>query len=255
MENWWFNPVMFEIGPIKAHWYGFMYALAFIFGYLFLNYSAIGQRTNLSTKQKDTLAVTVILGVLLGGRIGYIIFYNLAYYFTNPFKILAVWEGGMSMHGGVIGVIISLIWFSRKNKIKLLKLGDVITTIVPVGVMLVRIGNFINGELYGRIADSYCIYFPSDPSNCRYPSQLLQALLEGLILFIILYIVGKKTQRTGLVSGLFLILYGIFRIFAEFFREPDPQIGFLWNIITMGQILSGLMIIGGIVCLKSAYKK
>ncbi len=255
MDNWWFNPVMFEIGPVKAHWYGFMYALAFIFGYLFLNYSAIAGRMKLTSKQKDTLAVTVILGVLLGGRIGYIIFYNLTYYFTNPLKVLAVWEGGMSMHGGVIGVILGLIWFSRKYKVDFLKLGDTITTIVPVGVMLVRIGNFINGELYGRIADSYCFHFPSDPSNCRYPSQLLQGALEGLILFIILYFTGKKTKKSGLVSGLFLILYGLFRIFAEFFREPDPQIGFLWNIITMGQLLSVLMIIAGAFFLKTAYKK
>lgn len=246
---------MFEIGPLKAHWYGFMYALAFIFGYLFLNYSAIGKRLKLTSGQKDILAAAVILGVLLGGRIGYILFYNLPFYLENPLKILAVWEGGMSMHGGVIGVILALLIFGRKFKTGLLRLGDVITTIVPLGVMLVRIGNFINGELYGRTADSFCLHFPADPDNCRYPSQLLQAALEGFLLFVILYITGKKTEKTGVVSGLFLVLYGVFRIFAEFFREPDPQIGFLWNIITMGQLLSGLMIMGGVFCLYRSLKK
>ncbi len=255
MNDWWFNPVMFQIGPFKAHWYGFMYALAFIFGYLFLNYSKIGKKLNLKTGQADTLSIVVILGVLLGGRLGYILFYNLPFYLDYPSKIFAVWEGGMSLHGGVIGVIIALIWFSRRYKIRLLKLGDVITTIVPVGVMLVRIGNFINAELYGRIADSYCLYFPTDPENCRYPSQLLQAALEGLILFLILYFIGKKTQKTGLVSSLFLILYGLFRIFAEFFREPDPQIGFLWGFMTQGQLLSSLMIVGGLLLLSVIYKK
>lgn len=249
MNNNWFNPIMFEIGPIKAHWYGFMYAVAFLFGYIFLHKSKIAKKINLNQRQKDQLSITVILGVLLGGRIGYILFYNLFYYLSNPIKILSVWEGGMSMHGGVIGVIIGLVLFSYKNKINIFLLSDTVTTVVPFGVFLVRIGNFINGELYGKIAKSFCFYFPSDPINCRYPSQLLQGVLEGLILFIILFLIGKKTDKKGLVTAIFLILYGVFRILAEFIREPDPQIGFLWNFITMGQLLSLLMIIGGIICL------
>jgi len=226
MDNWWFNPIMFEIGPIKAHWYGFMYALAFIAGYLWLSYSGISKRVKLTPKQKDNFSIGVIAGVLLGGRLGYILFYNLIYYLENPLSIFAVWEGGMSMHGGVVGVTTFLIWFSWKHKIRLLKLGDIVTGIVPIGVMLVRIGNFINAELYGRIANQYCLHFPTDPQNCRYPSQLLQAALEGLILFIILYFIGKKTKKTGLVSSFFLIFYGGFRIIAEFFRRTRFPIRF-----------------------------
>lgn len=236
---------MFEIGPIKAHWYGFMYALAFIFGYLYLHYSKAGKRLNLAPQKKDSLAIWTIVGVLLGGRIGYILFYNFQYYITQPLKIFSVWEGGMSFHGGVIGVTLTLLIFAHINKINLWKLSDLITTIVPVGVMLVRIGNFINGELYGKIAERYCLHFPSDPQNCRYPSQLIQALLEGLILFLILHYLNGKIKKPGILSAIFLVLYGIFRIFAELFREPDAQLGYLFNLLTMGQLLSGIMIIAG----------
>jgi len=245
MVNWPFNPVLFQIGPFQAHWYGLMYALAFISGYLYLVYSRAGKKLNLDIKEKDSLALYIILGVLLGGRIGYILFYNLGLYLANPAKIFAVWEGGMSFHGGAIGVIIALLFFSAGKNINFLAIGDFASEFVPVGVMLVRIGNFINAELYGRIATDFCIYFPTDPTNCRYPSQLLQAALEGLILFLILFFVSRNTKKTGLTSGLFLILYGFFRIIAELFREPDPQLGFIFSGITMGQLLSAIMIISG----------
>ncbi len=247
MNNWYFNPVMFEIGPLKAHWYGLMYAIAFILGYLYLSYSAPGKRLKLEEKQKDFIAVSCILGIILGGRIGYIIFYNFAYYLTDPFKMLAVWEGGMSFHGGLIGAAIGLVWSTRKFKIPFLPVADIVTSIAPIGLFFTRIGNFINGELYGRIANSFCLHFPTDPANCRYPSQLLQSLLEGLILFIIMQIIIRKTRSPGLTSGCFLILYGIFRSFAELFREPDPQIGFLPGGITQGQLLSFFMILSGAV--------
>lgn len=245
MHDWPFNPVIFQIGPFTAHWYGLMYALAFIFGYLYLLYSSPGKSLPLSLKQKDSLAIFTILGVLLGGRLGYILFYNLPFYFENPLKIFAVWEGGMSIHGGVIGVSLALFIYAKYHRLKLFVLSDFITQVVPIGILLVRIGNFINAELYGRIADKYCIYFPTDPSNCRYPSQLLQSLLEGAILFIILFVVARRTKKTGLVSALFLILYGSFRIITELFREPDPQIGFLFGLLTMGQLLSTIMILCG----------
>lgn len=246
MENWPFNPIIFQIGPFQAHWYGLMYALAFIFGYLYLLYSKPGKSLPLSLKQKDSLAIFTILGVLLGGRIGYILFYNLPFYLENPLNIFAVWQGGMSIHGGVLGVSLSLFIFAKIHKIKLLVLGDFITQVVPIGIMFVRIGNFINAELYGRIANSFCIHFPTDPANCRYPSQLLQSFLEGLVLFLVIFFVARKTNKTGLVSALFLMLYGLFRIITELFREPDPQIGFLAGQLTMGQLLSILMIIAGI---------
>lgn len=245
MNEWYFNPIMFEIGPVKAHWYGFMYAVAFVIGYLYLQYSKPGKRLKISSTQKDTLVAAVILGVVLGGRIGYMLFYNLSYYLANPAKMIAVWEGGMSFHGGLIGVAIALTWFTKKYKASYLEIGDVITRIAPIGLFLAKIGNFINAELYGRIASQWCIHFPTDPENCRYPSQLLEAFLEGIVLFFLLALIGQKTKKTGIVTSAFLIFYGIFRIIAEFFREPDAHIGFLFGVITEGQILSSLMILAG----------
>ncbi len=247
MQPWYFNPIMFEIGPVKAHWYGFMYALSFLIGYLYLLYSKKGKL--LQEKLKDSFVIYVILGIVLGGRIGYVLFYNLAYYISNPLKIIAVWEGGMSFHGGLIGAAIALLIFAKKHKVKFFVLGDIVTGIASVGLFFAKIGNFINAELYGRIAQSFCIHFPTDPDNCRYPSQLLEALLEGIVLFLILYFIGRKTEKTGVVSAYFLIFYGIFRIIAEFFRQPDAQIGFFFGFVTEGQLLSSLMLIAGIYLL------
>lgn len=255
MPDWIFNPVIFEIGPFTARWYGFMYALSFVLGYLFLQYSKPGKSLKLSSKELDTFVVGIILGVLLGGRLGYILFYNFPFYLENPLKILAVWEGGMSFHGGLLGVVLTLIIFSKVKKRNLWKLSDVITSFVPLGVMFVRVANFINAELYGRVASENCIHFPTDPANCRYPSQLYQAALEGLALFIILQIVIHKNPKTGTVSSLFLLLYGVFRIFLEQFREPDAQIGFLWGGITQGQLLSIFMVVAGALLLVKFQKK
>lgn len=249
MNSWYFNPVMFEIGPFKAHWYGLMYAIAFILGYLYFSYSGPGKKTGLNEKQKDLITLACILGIIIGGRIGYILFYNFGYYLANPLKIFAVWEGGMSFHGGLIGALIGLLLSVKKCRAPFWPVADIITSIAPLGLFFTRIGNFINGELYGRVASSFCLHFPTDPGNCRYPSQLLQSLLEGMVLFIIMQIIIRKTKTPGVPSGLFLILYGIFRTFAEFFREPDPQIGFLPGGITQGQLLSFFMVICGIILL------
>lgn len=260
----WINPVLVTIGPISIHWYGLMYAFSFILGYLFLQYSSLGKQLPLKTEEKDNLAIYIIFGVLLGGRIGYVLFYNLLYYLQNPLKIISVWEGGMSFHGGLVGVVIALSIFCRKYKTKLLNIGDTIVLTIPIGIFFVRIGNFINAELYGKIAKNFCLYFPTDPKNCRYPSQLLESFLEGIVLFLILYLIAirgrknaqttKKTLPTGTISVLFLILYGIFRIIAEFFREPDVQIGYLFGLFTEGQLLSFLMILGGIIVLSFTRK-
>lgn len=255
MPDWIFNPVMFQIGPFTAHWYGFMYALSFILGYLYIYHSKLGKRLKLNDKEKDNFLVVIILGVVLGGRLGYVLFYNLEFYFQHPEKIFSVWEGGMSFHGGLIGVGIGVLIFAARKKLELLKLTDVITSFAPLGVMLVRIANFINGELYGRVADSYCIHFPTDPANCRYPSQLFQAFLEGLVLLVILQLIARKDPKPGHISGLFLILYGAFRIMGEFFRQPDAHIGFLWGGITEGQLLSILMLFGGTIMLFKVHKK
>ncbi len=255
MKPFYINPVMLEIGPFKAHWYGLMYAIAFLLGYVYMHHSRLGKRLKLTDEQKDEILLSAILGVLLGGRIGYILFYNLPYYMTEPFKIFAVWEGGMSFHGGLLGVIIALFISIRKHKIHFLQISDIITSIAPLGLFFGRIGNFINAELYGRVTDKFCLYFITDPSNCRYPSQLIQAFLEGFTLFVILMVINKKVKRTGVTTSFFLILYGLFRIIAEFFREPDPQIGFLFGHITEGQLLSFAMIVGGIILLTDISKK
>ncbi len=244
---WYFNPVMFEVGPVKAHWYGFMYALSFLLGYLYLLHSRRGKK--LIAGERDSFLVYIILGIVLGGRVGYILFYNLAYYLLSPQKIIAVWEGGMSFHGGLLGAALAITLFARKYGRTFLELGDIVCGFAPVGLFFAKIGNFINAELYGRIAKTACIYFPTDPSNCRYPSQLLEAFLEGIILLLIVLYVGKKTRKTGIVSAVFLIFYGIFRIIAEQFREPDPQIGFIFGVITQGQILSSIMVIAGTILL------
>ncbi len=251
MTPWYFNPIIFEVGPIKAHWYGFMYALSFLLGYLYIKYSKRAQA--IPSTQKDTFALALILGVILGGRIGYILFYNFSYFSENPLKIMAVWEGGMSFHGGLLGITTALIWFSKKYRHHLLYVGDLIASYAPLALFFGRFGNFINSELYGRIATKYCLYFPSDPANCRYPSQLLESLLEGLVLFIILQTVSKYTKKEGLISSLFLILYGVFRTIAEFFREPDKQIGYLWGGLTQGQLLSSLMIMTGLILMGFLY--
>lgn len=252
MNNW-FNPVIFQIGPFQARWYGLMYSITFLLAYFYLRYSSIAAK--LKQNEKESLLLSTILGVVLGGRIGYILFYNLSYYLQNPLKIFAVWEGGMSFHGGLLGVALTCYWFCKKYKHSYLLVGDILASYTPVGLFFVRIGNFMNGELYGRLATNFCLHFPTDPENCRYPSQLFEAFLEGLVLFIILYFIHKKTKTEGMVTGWFLILYGVFRILVEFFREPDKQIGYLFNVITQGQLLSIFMILAGIVLFLSLRKK
>jgi phosphatidylglycerol:prolipoprotein diacylglycerol transferase len=174
MEYWTINPVMFQIGPVTARWYGFMYSLTFLVCYLYIQYSKHGKTLKLTPKEKDAMTIFGILGIILGARIGYILFYNFTNYLENPIKIFSVWEGGMASHGAVIGLALSILLFSILQKKDFLKLTDVITAIAPAGIILVRIGNFINGELYGKIAENFCIHFPADPGNCRYPSQLFQ---------------------------------------------------------------------------------
>lgn len=258
----WINPIAIQIGPLAIHWYGLMYLTAFIIGYLFLQYSRAGKKLHLTTNQKDNLLISAILGVILGGRIGYILFYNLPFYLENPAKMIALWEGGLSFHGGVIGVAIALYLYlhftnkKAKEKTSIWQISDIIVLVAPLGLMLGRLGNFINAELYGRISPSgnWCINFPTDPTNCRYPSQLFQSAIEGLLLFIILYTITRKTkiQKTpGVLSALFLLLYGILRFFLEFYREPDPQLGYLLGGpgflqgLSMGQILSILTALAG----------
>lgn len=260
----WINPILLQLGPVSIHWYGLMYVLTFIFAYLFLKKSSLGQKLPLDASQKDNLLIIIIIGIILGGRLGYILFYNLPYYLQNPLKMFAVWEGGLSFHGGVIGTIIAITIYMRAHnrlhphkKITFLPIADIAAMIAPVGIFLGRIGNFINAELYGRISPNgqFCLNFPTDPNNCRYPSQLFESFGEGLLIFTILYIYNKKTKvsdHPGRLGSIFLIIYGLIRFLIEFFREPDSQIGYLlggpgfFQGLSLGQLLSLLTTLAGL---------
>jgi phosphatidylglycerol:prolipoprotein diacylglycerol transferase len=191
--------------------------------------------------------------LVLGGRLGYVLFYNLPYYLQHPFEVMATWQGGMSFHGGMLGLIGGMYFFCRKKELDFWRVIDMYTVTIPIGLGLGRIGNFINGELYGRVTEaSWGMVFPGGGPLARHPSQLYEAFLEGFILFVVLWFFSEKqkpppSRPYGSIGAFFLILYGVFRIFAEFFREPDPHIGFVAAGFTMGQILSFLMIIAGLI--------
>lgn len=272
----WLNPIAIQLGPVAIHWYGLMYLATFIFAFLFLKYSRAGKALPLEENQKDNLLISAILGIIVGGRLGYILFYNLPFYLQNPGKILALWEGGLSFHGGLIGTVIA-IWLylhfhnkkrraAQKEILQLMQIGDVAVLIAPIGILLGRIGNFINAELYGRISENnqFCINFPSDPVYCRYPSQLFEAAGEGVLLFIVLYLLSRFTKilkHPGQLSAVFLLLYGLIRTFIEYSREPDAQIGYLLGGpgflqgLSLGQLLSLLTSLAGLLLLAHLTQK
>ncbi|MFN8671841.1 MAG: prolipoprotein diacylglyceryl transferase [Candidatus Sericytochromatia bacterium] len=244
------NPDILHLGPITIRWYGMMYVVGFIIGYYVLKSES--KRKNLPYTEEDIsdFIFYLMLGVILGGRIGYIIFYNLAYYMANPIKIIAITEGGMSFHGGLIGIILATILYARKKKAKFSDLGDMVALGGALGLGFGRIGNFINGELYGRpVSPDFplAFIFPADPLKLpRHPSQIYESLTEGFIMFAVLYFLSRKNVKSGTLSGTFLMLYGTFRFFIEFTREPDVQIGLFLNMFSMGQILCLPMIIVGL---------
>ena len=200
-------------------------------------------------REFDDLITYLIIYIIIGGRVGYIIFYNLEYYISNPLNIIKIWEGGMSFHGALIGIIIATYLFSKKRKISTFFLLDIIACVSPIGIFFGRIANFINGELFGKVTNfSWGVIFPTIDKLPRHPSQLYEAFLEGIVLFFILNIlIFKKNYKTGLCSTFFLIFYGFFRIISEVFREPDPQIGYLFNLFSMGTILSFFMVLAGMI--------
>jgi len=248
------DPVIFSIGPLQVRWYGLMYVLGFLAAYLLVRYQARKFHWRKLEKHLDNLNLAIILGVILGGRLGYVLFYNFPYYQHHPLEIFATWQGGMSFHGGCIGVLLAGLYYCRRKGLDYWKTADLYVVTVPVGLGLGRIGNFINGELYGRSTDlPWGMIFPGGGPLPRHPSQLYEVLLEGILLFAILWTVKGKPWRKnnpwphGSMLSLFLLLYGIFRFCVEFVREPDPQLGtiFLW--MTMGQLLSLGMIFCGLV--------
>ena len=245
------DPVLIDFGFLVIRWY----SLAYIFGILigwWLGKRIILKRfqnLNFNIKEFDNLITYIIISMLLGGRIGYILFYNFEYYLSNPLDVLKIWEGGMSFHGALIGIILGTYWFSIKKNIPTFFLLDIIAFVAPIGIFFGRIANFINGELVGKTTDVFWgVIFPKIDNNIRHPSQLYEAFFEGVVLFIIMnLILFKNNYKTGTCSYIFLIFYGIFRTFSEFFREPDLQVGYLFNQISMGMMLSFLMILSGII--------
>lgn len=250
-----FNPIAFEIGPVKVHWYGIMYLVGFVAAWLLGAYRAKKSGGTWTVDQVTDLIFYSALGVILGGRIGYMLFYDLPGFMHQPLTLFKVWDGGMSFHGGLIGVCLALWLYSRHLQKSVWELTDFIAPMVPVGLAAGRIGNFINGELWGKVTTSPIgMVFPTGGPLPRYPSQLFEFFLEGVVLFLILWIFSIKPRPRFAVSAVFLLGYGTFRFTCEFFRQPDPQYGYLlWNWVTMGQILSLPMIIAGIIALIIIY--
>ncbi len=241
------DPVLVRIGPLEVRWYGVMYLLGFALGYWVIRSELKRKQGVVPVEAADDLLFYLILGLLLGGRIGYVIFYNLKEYIHAPWEVFAIWHGGMSFHGGLIGMLVSGYFFARKRKADFLDLADIGALAAPLGLMLGRIGNFINGELYGRVTSvPWGIVFPTGGDLPRHPSQLYEALLEGPILFTVLWCLRTRLKTPGELLVAFLWGYGIFRFTIEFFREPDPQLGFIAYWLTMGQLLCLAMIAGGV---------
>jgi phosphatidylglycerol:prolipoprotein diacylglycerol transferase len=248
-----FSPVLVRFGPFAIHYYALAYITALLIGWRLVRHTAALPPVAATGVQVDDFLTWATLGIILGGRIGYVTFYQPGYFFTHPAKIIAVWDGGMSFHGGFLGVTIAIIWFCLKNRIGMLRFADRIAVAVPMGLFLGRIANFINGELWGRPAAPWfpwpVIYPQSGTLDPRYPSELIEATLEGAVLFIIM-LVAVRSQRlrasSGALTGIFVAGYGIARITSECFREPDAFLGFLPFGTTMGQILSVPMVLIGI---------
>ena len=247
------DPVFLRLGPLEFRWYGLMYIIGFVTAYFIILSGTRRKTMPLTQDDVADLIFSVALGIILGGRFGYILFYNFSYYAAHPLKLFAVWEGGMSFHGGLTGAILAGLYFIRKKKLKFYPLADIGFLAGPVGLGLGRIGNFINGELYGRVTDVlWGIVFPAGGSLPRHPSQLYEAFLEGPVMFLLLRFLSRTNYPAGAVFWSFIGLYGLFRFIVEFFREPDAQIGFLLGIFSMGQLLSfPMFVVGGIMVLKS----
>ena len=241
-----FDPVAFEFFSLEIRWYSLAYIIGIVLGWLYCKKKLIADQNILNLF--DDFITYLIVGVILGGRLGYVFFYNLKYYLENPIEILMVWNGGMSFHGGLIGVIIASKLFSNQHRIDQFILLDLVALSAPIGIFFGRVANFINSELYGRATDlTWSVQFILIDNIKRHPSQLYEAFFEGIILFLILMHVFNKNylKNSGQISGLFLILYSFFRFFTEFFRSPDPQIGYLILNLTLGQLISVLFLVIG----------
>jgi len=261
-----FDPVAIAIGPFAIRWYALAYICGIVLGWLYARSLLKKDRlwggpAPISLPQLDDFILWVTIGIILGGRTGYVLFYNLPFFIDHPLEIFQLWKGGMSFHGGFMGCVVAVIWFSLRNGLPILSLGDLTTAVAPIGLLLGRIANFINSELWGRTADPslpWAMIFPRDPTHLpRHPSQLYEAGLEGIVLFIVLAVMIRlgALKRPGLILGSFIGLYGVARIVSELFREPDEQLGFFWRHLTMGMLLSVPMLIVGAILVARALRK
>lgn len=258
-----FNPVAIGFGPLVVRWYALAYIGGIVLGWIYArsiirNTRLWGGTAPVSLTDFDDFILWVTLGIILGGRIGYILFYNLDHFMHHPAEMIELWKGGMAFHGGFLGCVAAVLLFGRNRGISALSLGDITCAVGPIGLFLGRIANFINGELWGRPSDvPWAMVFPSGGPLPRHPSQLYEAGLEGIVLFCVLALLIRRgaLRRPGLIIGSFAVLYGLARIGGEFFREPDAQLGFLWGGLTMGMLLSIPMILAGVGFLTVALRR
>ena len=255
------DPVLFDFGLLTIRWYSLAYIFGIVIGWWLgkkiIRHIQKNNNLKFDLNNFDDLITYLIISIVIGGRLGYVIFYNFEYYISNPLDVIKVWKGGMSFHGALIGIVLGTYIFSVKREISTFFLLDIIACVSPIGIFLGRVANFINGELVGKVTDvSWGVIFPSVDIVARHPSQIYEALLEGLALFIILNLnIFKKKYVMGKCSYLFLIYYGIFRIISEIFREPDTQLGYLFNLFSIGTIMSFIMILIGLIILNNLKKK
>ena len=247
------DPIIFNLGFLSLRWYSVAYILGIIIGWWYgkkiLSQICLNNNINFKISLFDDYISYVIISIILGGRIGYILFYNLEFYLLNPLEVFFIWKGGMSFHGGLLGIIIATIFFSKKNNLDKLIIFDVVSCVAPIGIFLGRMANFINSELFGKPTDlPWAIIFPLVDGQPRHPSQIYEAFLEGILLFLILNIfIRTSIYIKGKVASLFLILYSIFRLISELYREPDHQVGYVLDFLSMGSILSFFMIALGLI--------
>ena len=250
-----FDPVLIDFGLFQIRWYSMAYILGIVIGWIYaakiIKLTTVNKYNfeQIKVSHFNDLLIYLVIGIVLGGRLGYVLFYNLEYYSQNLLEIFKIWQGGMSFHGGLLGVIVSIILFSKKIKTNFFKLADIVSCVAPIGIFLGRIANFINGELYGKISTlPWAVIFSNGGSVARHPSQIYEAILEGIILFILINYLALKKQllfKTGYISGLFLVSYSILRMLSEIFREPDIHLGYFFNYFSMGVILSSITFLAG----------
>src|SRR3954469_16455197 len=259
------DPVAVAIGPIAIRWYALGYIGGIVLGWIYARALIRNERlwagpAPITLLDMDDFILWVTVGIILGGRTGYVLFYNLPFFIQHPLEIFELWKGGMSFHGGFLGCVAAVILFCRKRNLPILSLGDITCGVAPIGIFLVRLTNFINSELWGRPADSsvpWAMVFPNGGPLPRHPSQLYEGGLGGTVLFAILALMIRAgaLKRPGLILGSFIAIYAIARIVGEFFREPDPQLGFLWSGLTMGMLLSVPMIVAGVILMVMAWRR